>query len=279
MSQFRKKPIVIEATPWFRNGDHPHDFGPADERLNREGGVVRYYRHPDVDGENLCQHCRGPMHDHGWIDTLEGGHIVCPGDWIITGVAGERYPCKPDIFAQTYEASDAPTCRDVLQKWVGSLSVMQQTVLLTATRGPDGTPKYGPAKMLLRWYRRCVLLSAMDGCVLPTPYAFGGGSFTGPSYDPTTHVHDWEPIMDGILGNYLRELDALPHHFQLHFMHAAQIVGFKHSDSRIRAWWQRVYNTLAHDMHLFPETEEQLDRRLGDSRDQWLERNHPATVD
>lgn len=43
------------------------------------------------------------MHLHGWIDTLEGGHTVCPGDVIITGVAGEMYPCKPDIFAKTYE--------------------------------------------------------------------------------------------------------------------------------------------------------------------------------
>ena len=40
---------------------------------------------------------------HGWIATLEGGHIVCPGDWIITGVKGEMYPCKPDIFEATYE--------------------------------------------------------------------------------------------------------------------------------------------------------------------------------
>ena len=43
------------------------------------------------------------MHTHGWIDTLEGGHIVCPSDWIIEGVKGEFYPCKPDIFEQTYE--------------------------------------------------------------------------------------------------------------------------------------------------------------------------------
>lgn len=42
-------------------------------------------------------------YDHGWIDTLEGGHIVCPGDWIIKGIKGEYYPCKPDIFRQTYE--------------------------------------------------------------------------------------------------------------------------------------------------------------------------------
>jgi hypothetical protein len=41
--------------------------------------------------------------DHGWIDTLEGSHIVCPGDWIITGVQGEHYPCKPDIFEATYD--------------------------------------------------------------------------------------------------------------------------------------------------------------------------------
>ena len=47
--------------------------------------------------------CVNRMRDHGWIDTLEGGHIVCPGDWIITGVKGERYSCKPDIFAATYE--------------------------------------------------------------------------------------------------------------------------------------------------------------------------------
>lgn len=37
------------------------------------------------------------------IDTLEGTMTANPGDWVITGVKGERYPCKPDIFAATYE--------------------------------------------------------------------------------------------------------------------------------------------------------------------------------
>ena len=52
----------------------------------------------------------GDTHDHrGWtkhwaIVTLEGAMHASPGDWIITGVKGERYPCKPDIFAATYEA-------------------------------------------------------------------------------------------------------------------------------------------------------------------------------
>jgi hypothetical protein len=37
------------------------------------------------------------------IHTLEGDMIASPGDWIITGVKGETYPCKPDIFEETYE--------------------------------------------------------------------------------------------------------------------------------------------------------------------------------
>jgi len=75
MSKFRKKPVVIEATQWFKHGDNP----------------------------NVKQHANFGM---GWIKTLEGGHVVTPGDWIITGVAGEMYPCKPDIFAATYEAEE-----------------------------------------------------------------------------------------------------------------------------------------------------------------------------
>lgn len=115
--RFRKKPVEIAATQWFKNGDHPDDYSndivdPVTEvtitaeyqRLHDwEGQVVRYYRHPDVPGDKQCQHCGVIMHNHGWIDTLEGGHVVCPSDWVITGVKGERYPCKPDIFAATYE--------------------------------------------------------------------------------------------------------------------------------------------------------------------------------
>jgi hypothetical protein len=106
MAKYRKKPVVIEATQWFENGNHPLDGvgmeapdgnGGVYERM--EGLVVRFFRRPDVPSESLCKHCQGRMLAHGWIDTKEGGHIVCPGDWIITGIQGERYPCKPDIFA------------------------------------------------------------------------------------------------------------------------------------------------------------------------------------
>jgi len=116
MAKYRKKPVVIEATQWFKNGDHPLDHDPIGiknpterdrehyhDYLSMEGKVVRYYRYPSLDGQTICKECRRKMHDHGWIDTLEGGHIVCPGDWIITGVKGENYPCKIDIFEITYE--------------------------------------------------------------------------------------------------------------------------------------------------------------------------------
>ena len=109
MVKYRKKPVVIEATQWFKNGDHPQDYpvlmhGKEARENGSEGAVVRCYRTSDVDGATCCHNClKDIMHNHGWIDTLEGGHIVCPGDWIITGVADEKYPCKPDVFEATYE--------------------------------------------------------------------------------------------------------------------------------------------------------------------------------
>jgi len=77
--KFRKKPVVIDATQWNKDGDHPAVF------IHRDGG------HVWVNGQAYCE-------------TLEGRHLVTPGDWIITGVKGEHYPCKPDIFDMTYEA-------------------------------------------------------------------------------------------------------------------------------------------------------------------------------
>lgn len=113
-----RKIATIRASQWWKNGDHPLDnatemFDYPDSReadanvmqrphVIREGEIVRYYRHPEIDGNTHCKHCDITMHLHGWIDTLEGGHIVCPGDWIATGVKGEHWPIKPDVFAATY---------------------------------------------------------------------------------------------------------------------------------------------------------------------------------
>lgn len=102
--KYRKKPVVIEAEQWLEvTYDREATCGIEPENFPIYHLDVGYYRTPDLDGQDKCKHCEEIMHFHGWIDTLEGGHIVCPKDWIITGVRGERYPCKPDIFEQTYE--------------------------------------------------------------------------------------------------------------------------------------------------------------------------------
>lgn len=81
--KFRKKPVVVEAFQ-FRAGEQ-------DGRLcaDQIAGNVRY---PE-DGTML-------------IRTLEGVMTAQPGDWIIRGVKGELYPCKPDIFEATYERAE-----------------------------------------------------------------------------------------------------------------------------------------------------------------------------
>lgn len=75
--KFRKKPIIIEAEQWFSN--------------KKIEGVEYEY---DTTYDNSYRY---------FIRTLEGKMNVSPGDWIITGIAGEKYPCKPDIFEKTYE--------------------------------------------------------------------------------------------------------------------------------------------------------------------------------
>ena len=89
--KFRKKPVEISATQWFKQGDHPevHACGPSDFARLLHGATSTAQSWTWA----AC----------GVVGTLEGQHIVEPGDWIITGVKGEHYPCKPDIFAMTYD--------------------------------------------------------------------------------------------------------------------------------------------------------------------------------
>lgn len=89
MPKFRKKPIVVDAVRWFPGSNAP---GVAE-------AVGGHPEHNDL-GEITKE---SDYHVVGVIQTLEGPMMVSPGDWIITGAKGERYPCKPDIFAATYE--------------------------------------------------------------------------------------------------------------------------------------------------------------------------------
>ncbi len=68
-----------------------------------------------VKATSPCPECGSAFSAHGWIGTLEGGHRVCPGDWIIEGIAGEFYPCKPDIFSATYEPVEEGTAEEKIR--------------------------------------------------------------------------------------------------------------------------------------------------------------------
>lgn len=79
--KFRKKPVVIDAVKWTgENKNEIFHFVGRDACWGDVTGMV--------------------------IKTLEGEHKASEGDWIIRGVNGEHYPCKPDIFDKTYEAAE-----------------------------------------------------------------------------------------------------------------------------------------------------------------------------
>lgn len=78
--KYRKKPVVIEAVQYTGNN---------------------YDKICDFVGKGLDKY--DSELPHLIIETLEGNHIASVGDYIIKGVQGEFYPCKPDIFEQTYE--------------------------------------------------------------------------------------------------------------------------------------------------------------------------------
>lgn len=74
MAKFRRKPVVVEAIQWFADGDHPMVIPDPTDNSKR---VV--------------------LTDHGYAQ-------VSPGDWILTGIKGEFYPCKEDTFYEIYES-------------------------------------------------------------------------------------------------------------------------------------------------------------------------------
>jgi hypothetical protein len=77
--KYRKKPVVIEAEQFFEHGTDGWPLGVYKDSASPTGFA---------------------------IDTLEGSYHVTEGDWIITGIKGEKYPCKPDVFEATYEPAE-----------------------------------------------------------------------------------------------------------------------------------------------------------------------------
>ena len=92
MTLYRKKPVEVHAWQWI-----PGDLAAAGELVGVLFAAGVFVGHPAGMGSTTTLA----------IHTLEGTMTAQPGDWVIRGVKGEFYPCKDEIFRQTYEAVDA----------------------------------------------------------------------------------------------------------------------------------------------------------------------------
>jgi len=107
MTKYIKNFEAIEATQWFKNGDHPLDskekidFGKFRGNLV-EGTIVQPYRNADLDGEVKCGRCINQMQEHGVIINKYWSCVVCPSDYVITLKDGEYYSCHYSIFKRLY---------------------------------------------------------------------------------------------------------------------------------------------------------------------------------
>jgi hypothetical protein len=106
MAKYKKKPVIVETIRWnvpdenskvllaVECKDHPKVRPTSYTEISQLCGTAGCSKEPPYWSWTVM----------GVIDTLEGKHVVSPGDYIIKGVNGEFYPCKPEIFEKTYEA-------------------------------------------------------------------------------------------------------------------------------------------------------------------------------
>lgn len=133
----------------------------------------------------------------------------------------------------------------VVREWIKPLTWKQQTVLLTAVRGCDDRPINHPVKPIIQEYRSIVLYDAV----------------------PTEDSDDgfMNKFTDEELTDFLNYVDEYPLHWFTHFLHAVEIVGYKHPDEDIRGRWHNLYTTLCEDgLKVNPESKSRLDERLED---------------
>lgn len=130
----------------------------------------------------------------------------------------------------------------VFQVWLYSLPYRMQSVLASSLRGCDTARKDDNSKFITRALRSLILNNA----------------------DPTnTFIVGNGTVEEKYVTAWLWDLDSYPMHFIMHTAHAAEIVGYKHPDPKLRAYWIDLYQKVVKGLHLNSETEAQLDVRLG----------------
>lgn len=159
----------------------------------------------------------------------------------------------------------------VLRKWVMERTLMQQAVLIAAVRCEDGTPKRHPLKDMVRLLRRAVLVSSFSGKEFDDIYEDEGegGTFSKPLQASQS--------VDSVINAFIDARDEMTHHFYTHFMHAAHIIAVGHPDTSNRVIFRELYNRMVNCLHLAPETDEDMERRLGDNSGDWKAREDSST--
>ena len=149
-ARYRKKPVTIEAMQMPEK--YPPGVDPSSDNYARNLAAAAVYSWVESNSQGSfdflgderpeCGVSIDPSDGRMVIATLEGDMHVSAGDWVIRGVAGEFYPCKPDIFAATYEgggvmAADRQPDEVLVDVQPGKSADSSTTV--SATRTPDAS--------------------------------------------------------------------------------------------------------------------------------------------
>lgn len=136
----------------------------------------------------------------------------------------------------------------VLHDFVHRLPFQQQAVLLTAMRGPDENNKYNAAKAITRYLRGAVIKPA--------------GDWNGKNNNDFMwgELNEFKHFAKAFWADH----DEYPHHFIMHLIHSAQIVGYKHPNGIVRERFDRFYLDACSAFHMNPESMEEMDNRLND---------------
>ena len=140
--------------------------------------------------------------------------------------------------------------------WCLELPLQQQSVLLLASRGPDGVGKDHPCKDVQRAYRATVFVAARRGRLLH----WGEKDDVFMGLDLFGDNEKWSQVCD----LFFASVDSLPHHYYTHFMYGAEILGYQHPDPRFRDRWESFYKRGIEELHFFPESKIQMELRLND---------------
>lgn len=136
--------------------------------------------------------------------------------------------------------------KSVVKSWLFGLTFKQQTVLLSALRGCDGKNKEDVSKTITRYFRYLVLKNADN--------------------DTSFMQLVSEAALLEIFTKFFSDIDSYPMHFILHLFHAIEIIGYKHPEVMIRNFWRDIYFLFCETIHLNPESELQLNKRLSDNK-------------